>query len=126
MWECLILVPLSCYIIPLPSYNLPLLICGNHQLCFHCFLLHSFLVYIEPYLPKVNSASSAALSFCSQLVLSSHCPFQELLHSSFEIIFKVGLTNLGVLLVSISPLPILFLVSLDQFYEIIQTITLSR
>ena len=59
-------------------------------------------------------------------MLSSHCPFQELLHSSFEIILKVGLTNLGVLLVSISPLPVLFLVNLDQLYEIIQTITLSR
>jgi len=90
------------------------------------YLMFPSFVYIEPCLLKVNSASSAALSFCSQLVLSSHCPFQELLHSSFEIIFKVGLTNLGVLLVSISPLPTLFLVSLDQLYKIIQTITLSR
>ena len=85
LWECLLPFPLSCYIIPLPSSNLPLLSCGNNHLCLHYFLLCFLSSYIRNLISwRWTSASSAALSFCSRLVLLSFHPFQEAALFFFE------------------------------------------
>ena len=68
-----------------------LLIVETVKLCSHCFLLRSFLVYIEPYLLKVNFSiirCTKLLVSASALVISSS---HELFSSTLRLSSKLGL-----------------------------------